>query len=964
MGISHSSLFRWRAFGIGTLAGLGLALAYLLLVGRHSVVAGATAAPSLLKVDYPLNQSIFPPDMEPPTFLWHDPAANAAVWKIDVTFTRGREPLHLTSNGLPMPIGQIDPRCIGPTNKPPELSAEEEGAHTWKPDEATWSLVRKYAVDQPATVTIAGFTSVDSAQPVSRGQMQLTISSDPVGAPIFYRDVPLMPSATENGVIKPLASSAVPLINWRLRDVGRHESRIVMNDLHTCANCHSFSRDGKTLGMDMDGPQNDKGLYALVPISQRTVIDTKDMISWSSFRKELDPQLRVGFMSQVSPDGRYVATTVKPPHTTSAQFYYVSNFADYRFLQVFYPTRGVLAVYDRQTRDLKPLPGADNPALVQASAVWTPDGKYLVFLHAIARDPYPANGIPAKFPNDPNEVQIQYDLYRIPFNDGKGGVAEPIEGASQNGMSNSFAKVSPDGKWLVYVQAKNGLLMRPDSKLWIIPANGGKARLMKCNTSLMNSWHSWSPNSRWLVFSSKSRGPYTKMFLTHVDENGNDSPAILIENSTAANRAVNIPEFVNRSFDDFQHIDTPAVDFYKQYDVAEDFAKRGDFARAIPEWHKALQMEPDDARARNAFGETLARTGKNGDALEQFRLAVQQKPQFAEAHNNLAVVLASMGKPAEAQTEFDLAISANPGYADAHNNLGRLLFESHRIDQALEQFRFAIELNPGYAEAHNNLGYALASQGSLEQAIAEYKKAIESDDKYAHAYNNLGLAFATLGELDNAIANFQKAVEVDPAYASAEGNLGRALLQQNQLEGAIVHLRRGAELGPPSADVETSLGLALAQNNQIADAIPHFEQAVKLAPQLVQGQYYLGESLMMTGRIADGLAHWRQGLQREPDNPQLLNETAWLLATTQDKSIRNGPESLAMAKRAVALTQGQRPEFLGTLAAAYAEMGNFSDAIAVEEKAADLARSQQKPGLAKILEDRLAQFKAGLPMRH
>ena len=68
---------------------------------------------------------------------------------------------------------------------------------------------------------------------------------------------------------------------------------------------------------------------------------------------------------------------------------------------------------------------------------------------------------------------------------------------------------------------------------------------MRCNTPLMNSWHSFSPNGRWLVFSSKSRSPYTQMFLTHLDEEGNDSPAILIENATAANRAVNIPEFVN-----------------------------------------------------------------------------------------------------------------------------------------------------------------------------------------------------------------------------------------------------------------------------------------------------------------------------------------------------------------------------------------------------------------------------------
>jgi len=121
--------------------------------------------------------------------------------------------------------------------------------------------------------------------------------------------------------------------------------------------------------------------------------------------------------------------------------------------------------------------------------------------------------------------QIRYDICTIPFNGGKGGPAVPLAGASANGMSNSFPKYSPDGKWIVFVQAQNGLLMRPDSALFIVPAAGGAARRMTCNTTLMNSWHSWSPNGRWLVFSSKWAKPFTEMFLTHVDERGNDTPA-------------------------------------------------------------------------------------------------------------------------------------------------------------------------------------------------------------------------------------------------------------------------------------------------------------------------------------------------------------------------------------------------------------------------------------------------------
>jgi Tol biopolymer transport system component len=135
-------------------------------------------------------------------------------------------------------------------------------------------------------------------------------------------------------------------------------------------------------------------------------------------------------------------------------------------------------------------------------------------------------------------------------------------------MSNNFPKVSPDGRWIVFVQCRNGQLMRPDSQLWIVPFDGGEARRLRANTPLMNSWHSFSPNGRWLVFSSKARSPYTQMYLTHIDKDGNSSPAILIDNATAANRAVNLPEFVNTAENGIEDIQVPAVDLYKLIDEA------------------------------------------------------------------------------------------------------------------------------------------------------------------------------------------------------------------------------------------------------------------------------------------------------------------------------------------------------------------------------------------------------------
>ena len=165
------------------------------------------------------------------------------------------------------------------------------------------------------------------------------------------------------------------------------------------------------------------------------------------------------------------------------QNYYVANFKDYRFLQVFYPTRGILAWYNRAAGKLQPLPGADDPHYVQTNAVWSPDGKYLVFARAEARDAYPDGARSAEYRqrSQRNADPIRPLPHSVQRRAGRQGRSRS-PALRANGMSNSFPKVSPDGRWIVYVQARNGLLMRPDSRLYIVPAAGGKARRMQCNT--------------------------------------------------------------------------------------------------------------------------------------------------------------------------------------------------------------------------------------------------------------------------------------------------------------------------------------------------------------------------------------------------------------------------------------------------------------------------------------------------
>ena len=593
--------------------------------------------PAAITVDYPEDGSTFPPEIAPPTFLWRDASSRASVWTIEVEFSDGSAAIRAKSAGERLRIGEIDPRCISPSNELPKLTPQQAAARTWIPEAATWQAIKRHSTEHPATITITGFQDEHLDHLVSRGAVVIQTSKDPVGAPIFYRDVPLIPSELQKGVIKPLAQADLPLLAWRLRNIAEPRSRLLLTGLHTCANCHSFSRDGKTLGMDLDGPANDKGLYVLASVKQGMVIRNQDVISWSSLRDNTSSPSRIGFMSQVSPDGKYVLTMLRGLEKELAKSYYVVNFKDYHFLQVFYPTRGILAWYDRATGQRRALPGADDPHYVQTDGVWSPDGKYVVFARAEAKEPYlEGQKLPAQA-NGPEETQIQYDLYRIPFNGGQGGQPVPIAGASQNGMSNSFPKVSPDGRWIVFVKCRNAQLMRPDSQLYIVPAQGGVARRMRCNTPLMNSWHSFSPNGRWLVFSSKSRSPYTQMYLTHIDEQGNDSPAILIDKATAANRAVNIPEFVNIPPDGLMKIDVPAAESYRLFDIASDLTAKGRLEEAIAVWKKVLEMDPSNAQAQSNLGVALLWQGKVAEGMTHMQKAMEIDPNFSVAQSNFGV---------------------------------------------------------------------------------------------------------------------------------------------------------------------------------------------------------------------------------------------------------------------------------------------------------------------------------------
>ena len=687
-----------------------------------------------LEIEYPVDESVFPPEMVAPAFLWKDPSGEADAWLIDVAFESESGRIYQLTDSKLLPPPKIDRDCISDSNELPV----QNYAKNWTPDPSVWTAIKKNSLEKPAIVSIYGFNRNDPDKVLSSGQVRITTSRDPVGAPIFYRDVPLMPTEVEatglnslrGSTIQPLPKGALPLIAWRLRDISRPESRVVLKDMPSCANCHSFSSDGGKLGMDIDGSQDDKGAYAITSVSKNMVIDRTDLISWNFSSKEKPKGKKtIGFLSRISPDGKHVMSTVN-------ESVFVVNYLNYEFLQVFYPTRGILAHYSQETGKFKFFPGADDPDYVHCDPVWTPDGKNIIFARAKAKNRYKEKQVRPEFANAPDETQIQYDLYRIPFNNGKGGIPEPVEGASNNGISNNFPKVSPDGRFIVFVKCRNGQLMRPDSRLWIVPIEGGEAREMTCNTTLMNSWHSFSPNSRWLVFSSKANTYYTQMFLTHIDENGNDSPPILIPNSTADNRAVNIPEFVNIRYDDMMTITVPAVSHHRYVLQASALVKNRRFDEAIEVLQKALKDEKEDMKFRSQIysnlGGLVFRVEKNPEkALGLINESIRIDPEYSQAYFTRGIILESMGKDNDAIQTYKESLELDPQNFWAINRLAHahLLSEDDQVRNTGEALRLAKQANElsSYREPAllEILAGAYSEKGDFTHAVDTANSALE-----------------------------------------------------------------------------------------------------------------------------------------------------------------------------------------------------------------------------------------------
>jgi tetratricopeptide (TPR) repeat protein len=265
------------------------------------------------------------------------------------------------------------------------------------------------------------------------------------------------------------------------------------------------------------------------------------------------------------------------------------------------------------------------------------------------------------------------------------------------------------------------------------------------------------------------------------------------------------------------------------------------------------------------------------------------------------------------------------------------------------------------AAAYSNAGAALADQGDHQRALDLYAESLRLNPDLTDTLVNRALILGRIGEMDEAIALLRHAARQRPNDPRIEYRLGTALAETGNLPLAATHLARAVQLGPADVDARTNYAMVLLQLGEHARAAEHLGHLVRQHPDDLDMRANYAMVLLEMGDLARGSQHLRHIVQQRPDDLMLASILAWLLATSPDPAVADGPYALTLAENLVNQTGRENPDMLNILAAAQARAGRYDDAIATARQAIALALRLGIMDLAQELESALATYQQRKP---
>ncbi|MCU0978915.1 MAG: tetratricopeptide repeat protein [Pirellulaceae bacterium] len=393
---------------------------------------------------------------------------------------------------------------------------------------------------------------------------------------------------------------------------------------------------------------------------------------------------------------------------------------------------------------------------------------------------------------------------------------------------------------------------------------------------------------------------------------------------------------------------------------------------------RAVEVSPTLGDAHLLIARLQALPG--GDAARGAKAAGAAVNLFEEDKKKKAAALVLRGgfrqEPEAQLQDYGQAIDLDPGNADAWQARALVHLDQGDADKAIEDFNSLLKQNENNVNAHLALAEALTNLEKLDEALPHIEKAIQLKPDSPLGYTLRARWKVLKEDMDGALNDLDQAIKIEPRDVMALVIRARLHLSQDNLAAAKDDVERMLLISPGLVQGILMRSMIYAEEGRVGDAIADIESLLKQDPKNVSWRlqlagYYIkdrrpskaldiftkilaeddedffarqarADTLLSIGKHAEAIADFEVLLKQKPEDDSILNNFAWVLATSPEDKLRDGTRAIQLATKACEVTEYKKPHVLSTLAAAYAETGDFDSAVKWSGKAVEMGVKEKE----------------------
>jgi len=386
----------------------------------------------------------------------------------------------------------------------------------------------------------------------------------------------------------------------------------------------------------------------------------------------------------------------------------------------------------------------------------------------------------------------------------------------------------------------------------------------------------------------------------------------------------------------------------------------GNSTRAVKAVKRAIELLAD---SRDELSKALTLrgqlTGSPQERLADFNRAIEIDPRNLDARRARGLLRLDADKFQQAIDDFAYVVNKDP-----ENLLARqALVEAHtalkQYKEALKHADAAIKLRPESAMNYTLRARVRVLQGDLKASLADLNKAVEANRRDPAARLLRARVLHASGKTKEAIADVEEVLRGRPNLPEAIRLRSMIRAAGGDFEKALTDINRLMKARPDDTELKLQAASYYQAAKQPRRAIEIYSGILKDDAKNAEALRGRGDAYLSVGQHARAIKDFNQALKLAPENPGLLNNLAWVLATSPKEKLRDGKRAIELAKQACELTKYKQPHILSTLAAAYAETGDFETA----KKWSSKAVAEGDPEVRQQLEQELESYKKKKPWR-